>query len=270
MPEATASGAATRRDSVGHTLAVAVGLSLVCSLLVATTAIMLKPVQQANEERFRQQVIEQVAGLQDGAIGADSSRYQIVARMVALESGAYVDQPDPKDFDPVQAAADPASSVMVPKELDVAGIRRRSRYAPVYLVVSGDQVQQIILPVYGAGLWSTLRGYLALQANASTIEGLRFYDHAETPGLGDQIDSEDWLGQWQGKKLFGADGMPQVRVARGAAPRTGAGAQYQVDGLSGATLTGLGVTRLIHYWTGPHGFGPYLKQQAESGGQYHE
>ncbi len=103
-----------------------------------------------------------------------------------------------------------------------------------------------------------MRGYLSVEGDGTTIRGLRFYEHAETPGLGDQIDKPDWRRLWIGKRIFGADGASRIEVVRGRVDTDSADAPYQVDGISGATLTGRGVTNLLRYWTGPHGFGPYL------------
>jgi Na+-transporting NADH:ubiquinone oxidoreductase subunit C len=112
-------------------------------------------------------------------------------------------------------------------------------------------------------------GYLALATDGTTVTGLRFYSHAETPGLGDQIDKPAWISQWAGKELFGPDGEPRIEVVRGFVQTDAASrdtARFQVDGLSGATLTGRGVTQLIRYWVGPHGFGPYLEMHWHTDG----
>jgi Na+-transporting NADH:ubiquinone oxidoreductase subunit C len=109
-------------------------------------------------------------------------------------------------------------------------------------------------------------GYLAVAGDGATIRGLRFYEHAETPGLGDQIDDAEWRAQWSGKQIYGQDGLPRIEVIRGFV-QPGDGTHYQIDGISGATFTGRGVTNLVRYWTGPHGFGPYLSRiQDESDG----
>jgi Na+-transporting NADH:ubiquinone oxidoreductase subunit C len=194
----------------------------------------------------------------------------IESRMVELETGNYVESPSLNDFDANAASRDPLTSTKIPDDLDIAGIRRRANTSPVYLVRQGEALEQIILPVYGSGLWSTMYGYLALAADATTVTGLRFYSHAETPGLGDQIDDPEWRELWVGKQIFGSDGEPRIEVIRGAVLHTDSAngtnaAQFQIDGLSGATLTGRGVTQLLRYWTGPHGFGPYLEtfRQAE-------
>ncbi len=251
------------RDSISNTLIVAIGLSLVCSVIVSSAAIVLKPVQEKNEEQFRQQIILDVAGLMVPGGNTEELFAAIEPRMVELESGDYTDAIDVGSFDARVAAGDPALGIAIPDELDVAGIGRRAKYAPVYLVRDGDAVVQVILPVYGKGLWSTMLGYLSLQPDGTTVKGLRFYAHAETPGLGDQIDKEPWRAQWVGKQIFDVGDEPKIRVIKGVVPAAAPDARHMIDGLSGATLTANGVTGLVQYWTGPHGFGPYLKNYRE-------
>jgi len=241
------------RDSISNTLLVAIGLSLVCSVIVSSAAIVLKPVQARNEELFRQQIILDVAGLMEP--GADIGKLfeAIETRTVDLDSGDYVDEGDLE------------LNVAIPDDLDIAGIGQRPRFVPVYLVKDGSTVEQIILPVYGKGLWSTMLGYLSLAPDGNTIKGLRFYAHAETPGLGDQIDKEPWRALWVGKEVYGNEDEPQIRVVRGPVPAGAPNPQHLIDGMSGATLTGNGVSGLVRYWTGSHGFGPYLKKYREAG-----
>mgnify|MGYP001822773155 FL=1 len=252
------------RDSISNTLTVAVGLSLVCSIIVASAAIVLKPVQEKNEEEFRQQIILDVAGLMEPGGNIAELFTSIEPRMVDLESGDYTDAVDAATFDALIAAGDSELGIAIPDELDIAGIGRRAKYAAVYLVRDGDAVEQLILPVYGKGLWSTMLGYLSVAPDGTTIKGLRFYAHAETPGLGDQIDKEPWRAQWAGKQIFGDSDEPQIRVIKGTVPAGAADERYMIDGLSGATLTANGVTGLVQYWTGPHGFGPYLKNYRDN------
>ena len=247
------------RDSIKNTLVVAIGVSITCSVLVSAAAVILQPLQEKNQTAFRQQIVLEVAGLYEPDTDIATLFNGIDAYMVDLDSGDYVDGIDPQTFDAAAAANDPSMSVSIPRDLDTANLRRRPVYSPVYIVADGDAIQQIILPVYGAGLWSTMRGYLAIEADGNTVRGLRFFEHAETPGLGDQIDKDSWLAQFPGRLLFDAAGEPRFEVVRGIAP-PGPNAVHQVDGMSGATLTGDGVTNLIRYWTGPHGFGPYLKK----------
>lgn len=255
------------RDSIANTLIVSISLSLVASVLVAGTAIVLKPVQERNEARYRQQIILDVAGLWSPGADLVDLFGDIETRMVDLESGEYTDAVYAGDFDAITAAKDPDTGIDIPPADDVATIRQRARYAPVYLVSGDAGSGQVILPIYGAGVWSTMRGFVSVDRDGTTIRGLRFYEHAETPGLGDQIDKPGWRSLWAGKQIYDPDGSSRIEVVRGRADSTSADSVYQVDGISGATLTGRGVTNLVRYWTGPHGFGPYLsKLQREASG----
>ena len=99
-------GAKFSRDSVKNTLTVAIGLSLICSILVASTAVLLKPVQEKNEEEFRQRIILEVAGLMQVDADIEALFSNIEPRLVDLASGDYVDTIDVNDFDAAAAAAD--------------------------------------------------------------------------------------------------------------------------------------------------------------------
>ena len=237
------------RDSIANTLIVAVGLSFVCSILVATTAVLLKPVQERNEDEFRQRIILEVAGLMQPDVSIDTLFAAIETRMVEVDSGDYVTD---------LSATDAELSVAIPAESDIANIRQRTVYSPVYLVREGGELQQIILPVYGSGLWSTMYGYLSVGTDGNTVNGLRFYSHAETPGLGDQVDKPAWRALWVGKQLYDDNGVARIEVIRGVSQDRDS--PYEIDGMSGATLTGRGVSQLVRFWVGPQGFGPYLQK----------
>ena len=103
-------------------------------------------------------------------------------------------------------------------------------------------------------LWSTLYGFLALDARTFEIQGITFYQHGETPGLGGEIDNPKWKALWPGKRAFDENMNPVIEVVKGQAS-----ADNEVDGLSGATMTSRGVTNLLRFWLGENGYGPYLK-----------
>ncbi|MDH5323349.1 MAG: Na(+)-translocating NADH-quinone reductase subunit C, partial [Gammaproteobacteria bacterium] len=228
---------AENRDSVANTLTVAVGVSLVCSILVATASVMLKPRQQINETSFRQQIVLDVAGIYTPGMDIAEQFAAVDTRLVDLASGDYVTTMNADDFDAIAASSDQTLGIAIPAEFDIAGLRRRAIYSPVYLIRENGDIRQVILPVYGPGLWSTMYGYLALAPDGRTVIGLRFYQHAETPGLGDQVESAEWLAKWPGKQIFDDHGEVRIEVVRGQA---GAGDDlvHKVDGMSGATLTG--------------------------------
>ena len=107
------------------------------------------------------------------------------------------------------------------------------------------------------GLWGTLYGYLALKSDLETIQGITFYQHKETPGLGGEVDNPRWKAQWDGVQLYDEDGEPAAMVFKGPAPSDN---QFAVDGLSGATITSRGVTNLVRFWASEDGYGPFLKK----------
>lgn len=251
------------KQSAKQTLTVALMLCLGCSVLVSTAAIGLKPRQEANRLFDRNKNILGAAGmLQPGQSRADIDRLfaEFEVRLVNLDTGRYATENelksagiDPRTYDQRKAARDPAMSVSI-KGDDPAGIQRKARYATVY-VLPGDQgLRQLVLPVYGAGLWGMLYGFLVLEGDLKTVKGLSFYEHKETPGLGAKVDEPDWKAQWPGKQAYDGQGKVAVRVTKGAAAREG-----EIDGLSGATLTTRGVDALIQFWLGERGFAPFLQ-----------
>ncbi len=244
-------------DSLPKTVLIALVLCIVCSVAVAGTAISLRERQDLNRENDRKKVILQVAGLYDANEPIDTLFQQVETRVVDLESGEYVDEPG---FDQRAAAGDPGQSIAIPSDQDIAKIRRRAKHASVYLVKDGDQLQRVILPVHGYGLWSTMYGFLALEADADTIYGLQFYEQAETAGLGDKVVDPAWVGQFKGKHVYGDGGQPEIRTVKGGVPPGDPAAQFGVDAIAGATLTSDGVTGMLHYWLGEQGFRPYLQK----------
>lgn len=252
-------------DSTRKTLIVALALCLVCSILVSTAAVKLQPLQQRNQELDRKKIILEVAGLLKPGVSIDELFKQVEPKVVDLSTGEYVDTMDPNQYDQRQAAKDPEMSVKIPPDRDIAQIRRRSKYAVVYLVKEEGQTKLILLPVHGYGLWSTMYAYIALERDANTIFGLRFYEQGETAGLGAEIDNPRWRNNWTGKVVYGEAEKPQIRVIKGAVAPGDPEAKFKIDGLAGATLTANGVTNLIHYWLGPEGFGTYLKKFRPAG-----
>ena len=90
----------------------------------------------------------------------------------------------------------------------------------------------------------------------NTVAGLGFYQHAETPGLGGEVDNPAWKAQWPGKKVY-QNNQPEIALVKSRSVDPQAAA-YQVDALSGATLTSRGVNNLLKFWLGQNGFLPLI------------
>ena len=241
----------------------AAAVCLVCSVFVAFAAVTLKERQDANAVLDRQKKVLIVADLLEEKAKVAPAEVQalfdqwIVARVVDLKTGTYDDSIDAATYDQQRALKDPAASKKAPENR--AGLRRVPLKAQVYQVVTDGAVEKVILPIEGKGLWSTLYGFLALAPDTTSITGITFYQHGETPGLGGEVDNANWKALWAGRKAFDDEWSPAIEIIKGAAGPP-ADDPYSVDGLSGATLTCRGVNYLVHYWLGEQGFGPYLER----------
>ncbi len=251
--------------SVTYTLLFAAVVCVVCSLFVSSAAVLLKDRQKANFVLEKQTKILTVCGLvQEGERLSPQEirqRYQqyIVPRFVDMKTGEYVeDAPiDPELYDVRKVIRDTSLSLEAPE--NPARVLRIPNPALIYHVVENGELKELVLPIEGKGLWSTLRGYIALENDAQTVRGLIFYEQAETPGLGGEVENPKWRALWQGRKVFDESGVPALAVIKGQAG-TPEEDPFRVDGLSGATITSRSVTYMLQFWLGEHGFGPYLKR----------
>ncbi len=257
------------KESTGRTLMVALAVSLVSSVFVAGAAVTLKPVQIENRQLDKQRSILAIAGLGEATMSArevkDLYNNRVRARVIDLDSGEYSDAYDPNLFDPLKAARDPKLSDALSGAEDVALLKRRERFTTVYMVERDGQLESLILPIRGYGLWSTLHGFVALKNDLNTVVGLGFYQHAETPGLGGEVDNPKWKAMWPGKTLFDDAGKPIIKIVKGGVDPASPEAGHQVDALAGATLTSNGVDHLLQFWLGKQGFGPYLAKLRTQG-----
>jgi|TARA_R100000900_G_scaffold13099_1_gene11331 Na+-transporting NADH:ubiquinone oxidoreductase subunit C len=248
----------SKNDGIGKTLLVAFAICIVCSVVVSTAAVVLKPAQEANKTLDRKRNILAAAGMLEPGRSVEEQFAQVQTRVIDLKTGEFTDQRNPENYEPVKAAKDPSQSIDLSQEEDIAGIGRRENYALVYLVEgSGGDLDKVILPVRGYGLWSTLYGFIALESDLNTIAGLGFYEHGETPGLGGEVDNPRWKALWPGKQVY-RDGEVEIELIKGSVEPDNPRAEWRVDGLSGATLTSRGVTHLVQFWLGEQGYQPFL------------
>ncbi len=252
-------------DSLEKTISVALSLCFVCAILVSIAAVGLKPLQISNKAMDMKKNILDVAGL----LNDDTNIHQafenkIEAKLVDMETGDYVEG-DAVSYDQRKAAKDPKQNIVIPKDQDIASIKTKAKIAKVYLVKDGGAVKSIILPIHGYGLWSTMYGFLALDADGQTVQSINFYDQAETPGLGGEVVNPNWRALWAGKKVYDEAGEVALKLIKGVVDTDKSGSEYQVDGLAGATLTSTGVSNLIKYWMSAEGFAAYLEKVRTDG-----
>lgn len=252
---------ALSNDSLEKTINVALALCLVCAVLVSLATVALRPLQSYNKALDMKKNILDVAGLLDDGTDIDQAfKERIESKIVDLSTGEYVDNINVDEYDQRKAAKDPAMNEMIPVEKDIASIRFKAKYAKVFLVKDGDKLQSIILPINGYGLWSTMYGFMALEADAQTVQSINLYDQGETPGLGGEVVNPNWRALWKGKKVYAENGDVALTLVKGTVDSSRSDAVYKVDGLAGATLTSRGVSNLVQYWMGAEGFAPYLNK----------
>lgn len=262
---------ASSKDSTKRTLLVAFSLCVVCSIVVSGTAVVLKPLQDANRILDRNKNILNAAGLFDPQQDDDdvvTERFsQFTPYVIDLNTDSVLDDVDLErlgidiaTYDQRTVINDPNFSEALSRQQDVANIGRRVVDPMIYIVADEESIETIVVPVSGYGLWGILYGFLALEGDANTVKGLAFYELKETPGLGAEVRNPRWTALWPGKRIYDDEGEVALRVIKGQ----GSGV-HQIDGLSGATLTSRGVDNLIQYWLGEDGYGPILEQLRESG-----
>lgn len=286
-----------QRDSIANTFLTAIGVCLVCSFLVSSAAVGLKARQVRNADMDRKANILQAAGFTPEQISESGGVFELFDQkvkpiIIKLESGleegvqqiADANETDKIEsvedaielYDQIETAKKKVEGLYASfedKKADIAGISNKELWSHVFLIKGeGDGIEKYVFPIRGKGLWSILKGFIAVENDFQTIAGLTYYEHGETPGLGGEVDNKNWKAKWVGKLLFDENEEVGIEVIKGIAD---ADDKYAIDGLSGATITSRGVTNMLKFWLGPDGFGPFIQNQkngskvsAESGAEH--
>lgn len=250
--------------SVGYIIMFATLICVVCAVMVSSANVGLKERQLENQALDKQLNILMASGLAQPGEPLDRAeiqrRFETVEPVVVdLQTSQVVeDAPINVDtFSEAKAAGSPDLGYAAPE--NSAGISRVSKYQVAYHVLDEDGgVRMVVIPIKGYGLWSTLYGFLALDADTTTIRGITYFQHGETPGLGGEVDNPRWKALWSGRKAYDENWEPAISVIKGQAGPASSD-PHRVDGLSGATITSNGVSNMMRFWLGEQGWGPYLK-----------
>lgn len=194
---------------------------------LSLTYMSLKDKQQANADAEKmKQILASVHIIpKDGQVQTEYEHYI---------TDSFIINPQGKRMEGDAFDVDVATQVKEPVD---------SRLLPVYVCNLGKDGVKYILPVYGAGLWGPIWGYIAVDADGSTIYGTYFSHQGETPGLGAEIQKPEFSNKFNGKHLF-FDGrfIPVTVVKTGQKANTGGD---QVDGVTGGTITSKGVSTML-------------------------
>jgi Na+-transporting NADH:ubiquinone oxidoreductase subunit C len=192
-------------------------LSLVCSVLLTAASTGLQDLQQHNMRLEKKRNILKAVGL--------------------IETGKIISESDIEriyDQNIRTFWVTPAGDL-------VDALKRNEADLALYVRLEDQKIRNYAVPVESRGLWGKIYAYLALESDGATIAGFTVFKHAETPGLGGEIEKEWFQKKWIGKKIIDKKGaFVSVSIARGAAKDAVSDERlsHYVDGISGATLTG--------------------------------
>lgn len=202
----------------------AIGMCLVCGVLLTTAATALQDIQQKNMLNDRRKNIllsvDLVSREKTYTPDEIARLYKENIRKMAVSPDGTIVSPDVAETD--------------------------KNLLPVYLYTMNENIQAYIIPIESQGLWGKIYAYMAIAADGSTIAGFTVYKHSETPGLGGEIDTQWFQEKFEGKKIVDQAGnFVSVAIAKGEAEKkvTDQKLPHYVDGISGATLTGKYLTQ---------------------------
>lgn len=223
------------RKGEAYTFAFAAIVCAVCSFLLAVASAGLRAQQEKMVELDRQMNVLKAFGV---------STTTPDGRKMSADEVQEIFREHIRDI-----VLNAETGEVIP-DLRVANVSRddleKKRRLPLYQWIENGEVTKYAFPISGKGLWSTIYGYLALERDLSTVAGVTFYRHGETPGLGGEIERDWFQNQFRGKKVYADGRLLPFEVVKGrVSDRYPQGNDHAVDGISGASMTGQGLTQFI-------------------------
>lgn len=213
-------------------------VSVLCSLILAGTASALKEKQEANVVLDMKTNILKSLNISDHKITADEKDNYYASIQASTVEKLYKERIEEQVYD----LKGNLQEGMKPSEIKDGD----KEHLAVFCKKENGQTVAYAIPISGKGLWSTIYGYFALQPDLNTVAGITFYAHGETPGLGARITESWFQNNFVGKKILDQSGkVVSVRIKKGKVRPEEQNASHMVDGISGATLTGRGVTHFL-------------------------
>ena len=216
------------RITKAYTLGFAAAVTMICSVLLASAATLLKERQDQNVQLDIKCNILTVLGLTENKAVEPEKIFALyndkVETFVVDLDGKLVNGRKAEDIDP----------------------KAEPDLLPVYARKEGAKLTAYCVPTQGKALWSTVKGYIALEDDLNTVKGITFYSHGETPGLGGEIDKTWFTEAFKGKTILNNAGeIVSVTIIKGKMRGDEKDPEHLVDGISGATLTGKGLNQFI-------------------------
>lgn len=219
-----------QRNSNSYTVIYAFVLTIVIAVTLSITATGLKSRQDENIRLATQKDILKSVG-KDAVENPGEFFANNVQAIVVNYLGEVITE-------------DANGNPLLATELELKVERRKpeeERFYPLF-IFEEDGSKFYIVPLTGSGLWDEIWGYLALESDLNTVAGVSFDHKSETPGLGAEIkDNRAWADQFIGKKVMENGEFVSIDVVKGEIRNP----EHQVNSISGATVTSVGVSDMI-------------------------
>lgn len=225
-----------------YTIIFATIVCMILSIMLSVTYMSLKERQELNRKIDKQKNILISAGIKVNSV-------EEVSKIFKEKVKAFV--------------IDKNGEVVVGKIAANLDVKKNPNFLPIYKILNKGLVESYVYPAQGVGLWSTLYGYIAVKPNGSTVVGITFYKEGETPGLGAEINKLWFRNNFIGKEINQGNKVVGVKVVKGKAKDQSdfkTSALHMVDGISGATITGNGVTKMMKQY--PVKYAPFFRKNA--------
>lgn len=263
---------ALNRNSNTYVTGFVIVITVICALIIATAAVVLKPAQQQQVLANVQMNVLKVSGIEYTPSTLDETYSKhIVTKYVDRKTGDFMQLPEGVRYEDILTSSKYEQyRTTLTSEQNLPGLKDNliSDIQQVFLV-KGDngEVEKVVLPFYGNGLWSVMYGFLAVSVDGNTVKGITYYSQGETPGLGGEVENPLFTAQFVDKQIYAEnDPQPKLLLAKGVP----ADDKHRINALTGATLTSNGVTNQLQFWLGEQGFAKFLEKLQKGEVNYNE
>lgn len=226
------------KNSNAYIIIYATVIIAIVGVLLAVASLSLKDRQNANIMVEKQGAILSSIGL-----GGDAGKVKDKTQYIQDEFAKYIVESYVIDAKGERVEGEEAFALLDQLKAQYAA-PDETRRLPVFIARLDNGEELAVLPIYGSGLWGPIWGYMALEDDWNTIYGANFDHQGETPGLGAEIATTGFSGQFAGKKIFRNGQFTGVSVLKGAGASSGN--PNAVDAVSGGTITSRGVENMIY------------------------
>ena len=229
-----------------YTIIYSIVMVVIVAAVLAFVSLSLKDKQNENISNEKQQYLLASVGL-----GADANFAEVIKEAIVVDGNGKVVNTATSDI-----AKSEAFNISTSEQTSLMkdGAPKEELRLPVFIADLPDGSQAYIFSAYGAGLWGPIWGWVSLKTDLSTVVGVKFDHSGETPGLGAEIATPKFAGQFTGKEMFTEGEFTSIAIVKGGAKE---GSTNEVDAISGGTITSKARDASIRMWM--EAYLPYIK-----------